>query len=240
MTERATNLVSAIDLATGDRTLIIDQLVRPAAVVTDRDGSLVIADSGANQLVRATVTGDRDIYLVIPIAGSGRTGTRPGFGAEADLAQPCAVVRTPAGLVFCDAASSNIRLLTDAGEVVNVTENELFDFGLVDGLAHRARLERPSGLGSLNDGTLIVADTGNNRLRRVHQRRIETLGLGGLDGPRAVVGYDGTRVVVADTNNHRLLAVDVARHDAWTIAVDGIESSDGDTSIVGERLTTSA
>lgn len=221
--ERGSNVVSSVDVSTGDRSIITDNLLRPVGLAVDVDGSIVITDAGADQLFRATANRDRSGHLVLPIAGSGRTGTRSGRADVAELAQPVATARTGAGLLFADAASSNLRLLIDRGEVINITDSDLFDWGLLDGPAHRARLQRPSGLAALPDGSIVVIDSGNNRLRRLHHRRIETLGLSGLTSPTAAVALEANRVLVTDTGNHRLVAVDPTRHDAWTVAVDGVE-----------------
>ncbi|MDH5520233.1 MAG: hypothetical protein OEZ14_06850, partial [Acidimicrobiia bacterium] len=116
--ERAHNTVSVIHVSTGERSLITADLVRPVGLAVDIDGSLVITDAAEDRLFRATANSDGSAHLVLPIAGSGRTGVVAGRADEADLAQPVAVVRTGAGLVFADAASSNLRILTDGGEVL--------------------------------------------------------------------------------------------------------------------------
>ncbi len=223
--ERGANTVSSIDVATGARSIITEDLMRPVGLAVDIDGSVVITDAADERLYRATANRDSSGHLVLPIAGSGRTGVGSGWADDAELAQPVAAVRTGAGLVFADAASSNLRLLTDGGEVFNITDSDLFDWGLLDGPAHRARLQRPSGVTALPDGSIIVVDSGNNRLRRLHHRRVETMGLRGLHVPTAAVAIDGNRVVVADTGNHRLIATDPIRQDAWPLTVDGLEDA---------------
>ena len=90
------------------------------------------------------------------IAGSGVTGSHDGSAADAHLAQPTGLARTEVGLVFCDAAASNIRLLTDSGKVATITGNGFFDWGLVDGPAHKAKLQRPSDLTVLDDGSTVA------------------------------------------------------------------------------------
>lgn len=223
--ERGADTVSVVDVATGEKSVIADRLARPVGLTVDIDGSVIITDAGADMLYRATANRDRSGHLILPIAGSGRTGVESGAAHKAELAQPVAVTRTGAGLVFADAASSNLRLLIDRGDVVNITDSDLFDWGLIDGPAHRARLQRPSGLAALGDGSVVVVDSGNDRLRRLHRRRVETLGLSGLNAPTAVAALGDGRVVVADTHNHRLVVVDPARQDAWPMTIDGVDSA---------------
>ena len=114
----------------------------PTELCLDNDDSIVIADSGAEQLYRLIDEGPHAVAMGL-IAGCGATGSRDGSAADAELAQPAGVARTEVGLVFCDAASSNIRLLTDSGKVATITGNGFFDWGLVDGPAHKAMLQRP-------------------------------------------------------------------------------------------------
>ncbi len=220
--ERGRNAVVAVDIDTGVRSLTTDRLLRPVGLAGDIDGSIIVTDAGQDRIFRATINSDRSGHLVLPIAGSGRTGVLPGRADDAELAQPVAAVRTGAGVVFADAASNNLRLLTDRGDVVNITDSDLFDWGLLDGPAHRARLQRPTGLAALPDGSVLVADTGNNRLRRLHHRRLETIGLSGLNSPTAVTALSSERFLVADTGNDRLVVVDPIRHDAWSPTVDGL------------------
>ncbi len=220
--ERGGNAVSIINVDSGTRTALDHRFVRPVGLAIDLDGSLVITDAGDDRLHRAIANADHSGHLVQPIAGSGTTGVKAGSADQAELAQPVAVTRTAAGLVFADAASSNLRLLTDRGEVVNITDSDLFDWGLVDGLAHRARLQRPTGLATMADGSVIVVDGGNNRLRRLHQRRLETIGLRGLNDPTAIIAL-GDKLLVADTGNQQLVAVDPVRQNAWTMAVGGLD-----------------
>jgi sugar lactone lactonase YvrE len=221
VTEPSLGSVSYLDLGGRTRRLLTSELIAPTSLAMDRDGSLVIADGGAETIHRIVDNGPDDVTIGL-IAGSGLTGCRDGGGAEAELAQPTGLARTEAGLVFCDAASSNIRLLTDAGRVTTITGNGFFEWGLVDGPAHEARLQRPSGLAVLGDGSIIVVDTGNDRLRRLANRRIRTLGLAGLDRPAGVCCLPDGRLLVADTGNHRLVVVDTDLQTAWPLALQGV------------------
>src|SRR5687768_7443201 len=50
--------------------------------------------------------------------------------------------------------------------------------GMVDGPGHRARFDGPSGLALADDGSLLVADTRNHRIRRVDSRGVTTTAAG--------------------------------------------------------------
>jgi hypothetical protein len=216
--ERAGHRLWLMDLATGQRDLVTDQLERPTGCSLDRDGSLVVADPAANQLFRITRA-----FTVGAIAGSGICGNTPGPAAEAELAQPVAAARSAAGLVFLDAATSNIRLLTDDGEIVDITDNDFFQWGLIDGAAHRARFQRPSDLCRLADDSILITDTGNDRLRLLHGRQVQTLGLTGLNQPTAICRLGSHHALVADTGNHRVVALDPRRRRAWPVSFEGMD-----------------
>ncbi len=217
--ERGTGSVLQIDLDHGTLDVLADEeLAAPSALLVDGDRSLVVADAGLDQLIR--IAGGADGDLVIgPIAGSGLSGTRDGSSARAELAQPVAMTRTASGIAFCDAASSNVRLLTDRGRVMTITGNDFFDWGLIDGPAHRARLQRPGGLCATAEGGMLIADTGNDRIRVLENRRVRTLGLSGLKQPSAMAVTDSGHVLIADTGNHRLVVADPAMKTAWPLAV---------------------
>lgn len=83
--------------------------------------------------------------------------------------------------------------------------------GFADGIGEAARFRVPSGLAVDRDGTLYVADTGNNAIRRIAVDRSVTTVVSpatGLNGPLGLaVRPDGT-LVIADSYNDRLCSVD--------------------------------
>lgn len=219
--ERSLGTISYLDIANKRRQLLSSDLIAPTSLAIDTDGSVVVTDAGAEKIYRLINNGPHAVTIGL-IAGSGATGCRDGGAAEAELAQPTGLARTEVGLVFCDAASSNIRLLTDSGKVATITGNGFFEWGLVDGPAHKAMLQRPSDLAVLDDGSIIIADTGNNRLRRLANRRIRTLGLAGLNRPTSVCRMPTGQLIVADTGNNRLIGVDADLQTAWPLTLHGV------------------
>ncbi len=204
--------VVAVDRRGSGMQLLADDLGRPQGLVQDRDGSIVVCDAIDEQIVRILPDGGLGV-----LAGIGFTGMIDGPAYRAELAQPVGITRTEHGLAFVDAASNNLRLLTDSGQVVSVTHNTFERYGLVDGPAHRAVLQRPTGLCCRPDGSLLVADTGNNRIRVAANRRIRTLGLAGLQRPEDVTVLSDGTVLVADTGNHRLIAADTDARSACVL-----------------------
>ncbi|MEZ5340323.1 MAG: hypothetical protein R2706_02420 [Acidimicrobiales bacterium] len=191
-------------------------LVRPQGITVDDDGSIVIADAGADRLVRVTLDGTHGT-----IAGGGETGCTDGSAAEAQLGQPVGVARVAAGIAFLDTASSTLRLLTDAGRVLTTTGASKDEPGLIDGPLHRASLLHPRGATALDADRLLIADTGNSRLRIVADRALTTVPLRGLSRPEATCRLDDGTVLVADTGNNRLIVVDLQSNTATPVEITG-------------------
>ena len=194
--------VERIDLAAKERVTIAADLVRPMGLTDDVDGSVVVADAGADELVRiGAETG--------PIAG----------GRRLPVSQPLSLVRIDAGLLFCEASTGALRLLSDSGSLHTLQDGSRP--GLVDGPVHRASFQRPTGLAALGSA-IAIADLGNDRVRLLLDRRVTTLPIVGLCRPEAVVFLDHDRLLVCDTGNHRLVVVDMAAHTADELIVDGL------------------
>jgi sugar lactone lactonase YvrE len=167
---------------------------------------------------RPTVAGWR--ASVSTLAGDGSTGSRDGSARQASFAEPFGVAVASDGSVYLtDAGESNrVRKLTPKGEVSTLAGGRE---GFADGAGAAASFNTPSSLAIDDEGNLYVADTANNRIRKVTpEAAVTTLagdGTAGFrDGPAAqaqfdapvgvAVGRDGN-VYVADTYNDRVRVV---------------------------------
>ncbi len=217
--------VLLVDTAARSVHPVAQGLQRPTGVCLDVDGSLVVADAGADRLYRIATANvvARTLSSPEPIAGSGFTGQNDGPSHRATLSQPTSVCRTTTGVLFTDSASNNIRLLTDKGRVHSVTGNSPTLHGLTDGAVHSARLSRPVDIVGSHDGSLVIVDHENHRIRRLIDGSISTVGANGLADPdAAAVLSDGT-ILVADTGNHRLVHIDTENRQAQGLRVEGME-----------------
>ncbi|HLM58987.1 MAG TPA: SMP-30/gluconolactonase/LRE family protein [Pyrinomonadaceae bacterium] len=164
---------------------------------------------------RPTVAGWRARVSVV--AGDGSPGALDGPARQARFGEPFGVAAAPDGTVYlADAGDSNrVRKLTPQGELLTLAGG---GEGFADGAGAAASFNTPSGLALDPDGNLYVADTGNNRIRKVTKEGVVTTLAGEgppgfLDGPAAQARFDSPvgvavdaegNVYVADTYNDRI------------------------------------
>ena len=200
--------------------------------ITLYDGLLYIAMAGPHQLWRMNPkTGG-----IAPYAGTGREKRIDGPLAEAALAQPSGITHDGRKLYFADSEVSSIRSadLDPAGRVETIVGEDLFEFGDRDGKGKEVRLQHPLGV-VYHEGTLYVADTYNNKIKRVSpkDKTSETFvgtGEGGLrDGGRATFDEPGGvsvafgKLYIADTNNHAIRVADLKSKKVETLEIKGLE-----------------
>ncbi|HXG65758.1 MAG TPA: thioredoxin-like domain-containing protein, partial [Blastocatellia bacterium] len=128
------------------------------------DGRLYIAMAGPHQLWQM----NPQTGVIAPYAGSGRENITDGPLIYAALAQPSGITTDGQKLYFADSEVSAIRSadLDPAGEVQTIVGQGLFEFGDRDGRGSQARLQHPLGV-VYHEGVLYVADTYNNKIKRV-------------------------------------------------------------------------
>jgi hypothetical protein len=93
-----------------------------------------------------------------------------------------------------------------------LASRRLFTFGDRDGPASQALLQHPLGV-SYYEGTLYVADTYNDKVKRIGTDPpfvVETIGGAAqtLDEPSGVSAADGM-LYIADTNQHAIRTIDL-------------------------------
>jgi sugar lactone lactonase YvrE len=166
-----------------------------------------------------TVTLDKR-STVATLAGSGKTG--PLGGGYADGPALEAQFHDPMGLAFdadgnlyvSDWVNHRIRMIGPDGRVTTVAGGgPPGPYGdLFDGPAATARFFGPEGLDVDDHGNIFVADTLNNRIRRISPEGLVTTVAG--SGPGTLYGFDGALVDgpadIARFNDPSDVAVDAA------------------------------
>ncbi len=176
----------------------------PSGVAVAPNGTVYVAD-GYNHCIRKITPGGR----VTTLAGAGRAGFADGIGRDARFNFPVGVAVDAAGTVYvADADNHRIRKITPQGRVSTLAGTG--KAGFANGAGRAARFRRPTGVALAADGTLYVADPGNDRIRRIgRDGRVSTAAdlrlwnecanEGVSVSPTGVaVAPDGTRYVVSN------------------------------------------
>ncbi len=224
-------LDGTIDLVAGNGTTAVSgdggpataaQLTLPSGVAVRADGSVVVADAGANLIRLIALDG-----TISTIAGTGSaTPAAPGAAA---LATPFGALRrvaiAPNGDVVATSGNRVVRFPI-GGSVSPVAGVTGFGFAGDGGPATAAILSGPTGLAFDPSGRLLIADTGNNRVRRVAlDGTISTVAGGGADAtlegvPATTVALTGPKGVAAAPDGVIYVA-DSGKNRVRRIALDG-------------------
>lgn len=246
------HLIRAVELATGQVTTVAGTGAQgyarsggPAlgvALNSPWDLALVgqrlwIAMAGLHQVWTLDLaTGRLDVA-----AGAGMESIHDGPLLEATFAQPSGVSESGGVLYIADSESSAIRSIDPAADRVRrLIGRGLFDFGDADGGPGVARLQHPLGVSATAEGgapLVYVADTYNDKIKRLDPttREITTWAgseAGHADGALATARFwepsglslGGSRLYVADTNNHAIRVIELATEIVSTLDIRGVQA----------------
>ena len=172
------------------------------AMVSAIFGSLVCAPVAAQSLP--------DRPSVSTIAGNGRLGIADGPAQSASFVDPVAVSIARDGAVYIvDREAERIRMLKNGVVTTVAGGGDLVALGIGaptgyrDGDAASARFNLPQGIFARDDGSVIVADTGNACLRLIQHGRVSTFAgvakvTGAADGPLAAARFTSPIGLAAD------------------------------------------
>jgi len=193
---------------------------------------LAIAMAGPHQIWRYDVPRG----IVTSWAGSGHENILDGTLAQARFAQPSGLATDGQHLFVADSEVSGLRSITlgSSHRVATIAGVGLFGFGDVDGKGDAVRLQHCLGL-AYGDGKLYVADTYNNKVKVCDPktRTVKTLAgdgkRGSADAPAEFnepggLALVGSKLYVADTNNHRVRVVDVVTRSVRTLDLEGVRA----------------
>ena len=178
---------------------------------------LLVSMAGSHQLFGVGLESG-EIELV---AGTGAEAIGDGPSREATLAQPTGLCRSGDDVYLADCESSAVRKMSGDGSIRTVVGTGLFDFGDRDGVGDDARLQHCQDA-AFSDGSLAVADTYNDKLKRVGPLSRacgpwpgEAGESGALREPGGVSAVESSRALglspasgglwIADTGNHRIM-----------------------------------
>lgn len=224
----------------------------PWGLAIDGD-TLYVTMAGSHQIVQIDLASEA--HEVRIFAGNGAEDVRDGRREKASLAQPTGValgaaaapgsagpaaaseepgVTARRALFFADSETSSVRWADTGprGDVGTIVGTGLFEFGNRDGIGTEVRLQHDLDLAVVG-GDLFVADTYNNRIKRIS---VETGACETMAGPagsgEALYEPSGVwagprGVIVADTNHHRLVRLDPATGELTSIEVRALTHATG-------------
>ncbi|MEB3198081.1 MAG: SMP-30/gluconolactonase/LRE family protein [Candidatus Sericytochromatia bacterium] len=206
---------------------------------------LFVADAG-HRLIRVI---DMRTGEVRTVAGRAAQGSEAPSGVPPALAGAAAGV--PSGLAvgpdgslyYCDRDNHMVRRIAQSGLVETVAGTGFM--GYVDGPAASAQFAYPSQLVVDPDGTVYVADTYNNRVRRIQAGQVTTLAGEGtnlaaeakglrlappsLNLPIALaLSADRAHLYVAEGKGRRISRLDIASRQLTPVAGSGRLGVDGE------------
>lgn len=195
------------------------QFADPYGVAIDGGGNIYIADGGdGNRIRRIAPDG-----VVTTVAG-GEEGYVDGPGTQARFHTPSGLaIDRPGNLYVADTGNHAIRKITPDGTVTTLAGSGVA--GTADGTGKAAQFNGPVGLAVAADGTVYVADTYNDAIRKIApDGAVTTLAGSGApgeaDGPGLTASFDTPCALVIDADG-ALLVADTRNDAIRRIGKDG-------------------
>lgn len=196
----------------------------PTSLDIDDSGNLYVLDRGNHRVRVINIASGK----VVTLAGTGDTQWAPGAFLDGARSQarfnaPNGIAISSTGNVFIsDTGNNAIRMIT--GDSVTTIAGQP-EAGFADGAGVEAKFNEPRGMEFLNETTLLIADSGNNRIRALDVTTGEVTTYAG-SGRLAI--SDGTKLNASFQNptdveigsNRSIFITDMLNHVIRVIAPD--------------------
>lgn len=184
------------------------QLDGPAGIAVAADGTIYIADTRNHRIRHIDATG-----AIHTVAGNGTEGFS-GDGSTAKIAQLSSPLGLALGLsgdlYIADSGNHRIRHLGADGTMATVAGDGAQGISPDGTQATAAHLDTPAALSVRSDGSVLIADRGNNRVLILQTdgtlRSFSTASLA-LRKPSSIVTNSLGDTLIADTGNYRITQV---------------------------------
>lgn len=141
---------------------------RPAGIILDSHGDLLVADYDANRIRKVTQAG-----VVTTIAGNATAGFADGTGSQAMFSNPdCLALDSQDNLYIGDGGNNRIRKMTPAGVVTTFAGNGVA--GHWDGYRTNALFNHPDAVLLDGKGNLYVGDRYGQYIRKIDANGLVT------------------------------------------------------------------
>jgi len=202
----------------------------PSGITSD-GANLYVADYG-NNLIRKIVI---STGVVTTFAGSGTASTTDGTGTAATFNGPIGLDTDGTSLYVVEQLGHFVRKIVISTGVVTTLAG---GGGFADGVGLAAKFNQPYAI-CVDGGNLYIADSANNRVRKIviSTATVSTLAgsgaVGAVDGTGAGATFsapvgitsDGTNLYVGDRNNHKIRKIVIATAAVTTLAGSGVAGS---------------
>jgi sugar lactone lactonase YvrE len=205
----------------------------PRGVAIDASGNVYVADTANYRIRKITNAG-----IVTTLAGYASTfsagGSADGTGTAALFNLPTGLTVDASGTIYvADSSNSRIRKITSTAVVTTVAGSNR---GFADGIGASALFKDPAGITIDALGNLYVADSQNNRIRKINTSGLVTTlagsGTAGIaDGSSTAAEFNNPSSIsintfgimyVADFNNHRVRKVETLGFSVSPELPDGL------------------
>jgi sugar lactone lactonase YvrE len=214
----------------------------PASVAIDAIGNLFVADSGNSCIRKISTNG-----IITTVAGNGQAGYSGDGGAatNAKMFWPAGLAVDTNGVIFiADTYNHRIRRVPTNGMISSVAGTGTAGYTSDGGSAVGSQLNYPNGVAVDASGNIFIADTSNNRIRKVNTAGtistvVNTAGTAGYSGdggtaasakinsPCGITVDSAGNLLVVDAANNRIRKVG-AGNIITTIAGNGTNGNSGD------------
>jgi len=208
-----------------DRTGTAARFGYPYGIAAGLSGNVYVADTSNHRIRKITPAGE-----VSTFAGGDTPGFADRTGTAARFYSPFGIAADLSGNIYvADRNNHRIRKITSSGDVSTLAGGDTSGFS--DGLRSEARFGYPYGIAVDLSGNVYVADTFNQRIRKITSSGdVSTIAGGDTPGfsdglrrearfknPSGIAVDSSGNVYVADTSNHRIRKI-TSSGDVSTIA----------------------
>ena len=207
----------------------------PTVVTIDSFGNVFVVDRSNHKIRKITSNGD-----VTTFAGSGVSGSVDGIGTAASFRYPDgAVFDSQNNLFISDQSNHKIRKITPDGTVTTFAGSGAI--GSAEGIGTAASFYYPAGMAVDANDNLLVADYGNNKIRKITPNgTVSTFAgtgvAGAAEGTTLTAQLNGVtgvcvdsfgNVFVADYYNNKIRKIDTLGNVSTFAGSGSMGSSDG-------------
>jgi len=194
----------------------------PRGLVVDETGDVLVA--AGNQILKISPAG-----VITTVAGNGNNAFAGDGGPaiKASLSGPSGVAADSSGKIYITDGGGRVRMVSTNGTITTIAGNGNYGFYGDGGPATSASLFQPGGVAVDANQNLFIADTQNNRIRRVSVSGVittiagnGTAGFSGDGGPATAASLNQPAGVAVDSSGNVFIA-DYKNGKVRKVSADG-------------------